>query len=450
MFNAWNYAGLKNKKKALTELDKLKKEESFMPVYHQQRAMLLDFMGDNREAQKEYDIVMKDRDNDLSVRLLEIIANFYVRSGQKERAQAMMVSTMSHPALEALLAVLRSRVFSEDEKNTQPILSSVRIGAAEAMFAVVSSFKYAEAIDVAHMYTALTIYLNPNYSTAKIMMADIFEAREMYDNANKIYDSIDKNDVGYYPAQIKKARNLVKMENYEAAEILLKSLSEDYDDMQIYMELGDMLRLSGRFVEAVEAYDNAIKRTKNPTNLWVLYYAKGIALERSGQWKEAEKVLFKAYAINKHYLVLNYIGYTWLLQKHNVEKALAFIIDAYNQAPDDASINDSLGFALYNLGYYDKALIYLERAVDMYPSSAIMSSHLGDAYWFAGRKNEAKFQWQHALTLKDDSGELDVKLTKLKIKKGIIEEPKLLYNSKHVDKLLKKIKAFSGSTINKI
>ena len=118
------------------------------------------------------------------------------------------------------------------------------------------------------------------------------------------------------------------------------------------------------------------------------------------------------------------------------------IIDAYNQAPFDPSINDSLGFALYNLGYYAMAIPYLERAAELYPSSAVISSHLGDAYWFAHRKNEARFQWKHALSLKDDSGELDIKKTKAKVKNGIAEEPALTYDKEQAEKDLKTIKKF--------
>ena len=102
--------------------------------------------------------------------------------------------------------------------------------------------------------------------------------------------------------------------------------------------------------------------------------------------------MLKAYEIKKHYLILNYLGYSWIKQNNNINKAFSMIVDAYNQAPFDPAINDTLGFALYNLGYYTMALPYLERAVEMFPSSAVITSHLGDAYWFAHRKNEAVFQ----------------------------------------------------------
>jgi tetratricopeptide (TPR) repeat protein len=116
------------------------------------------------------------------------------------------------------------------------------------------------------------------------------------------------------------------------------------------------------------------------------------------------------------------------------------IVDAYNQAPFDPSINDRIGYALYNLGYYAMSLPFLERAVEMYPSSAVISSHLGDAYWYAHRKNEAIFQWKHALKLKDENNELNIDETKEKIENGLKNEPNLTYDKEKIEETIKKIK----------
>lgn len=440
LVNTWNYAGLNKQKEAFAQLDKLKKEEGLSQIYTIQRAMLFDYFGKNREAGEAYDAMLNNKNVEISVRTLELMSNFYIRTGQKEKAVALLNAAINNQNLESMLKALHDKVMNADTENTAPVLSTPQVGAAEALFAVGSTFRYDEAIDVAHMYTALSTYLNPDYSTAKILMADIFETREMFDDANQIYDNINKTDIAYYPAQLKKARNLIKQEDYKGAEILLESLSEDYDDAQIYMELGDILRLNNRLTEAVEYYDKALAKTQNPVSLWVLYYAKGVSLERLGEWKKAEETLMKAYKLKRHYLVLNHLGYTWIRQNQNIDQAFEMIVDAYNQAPFDPSINDSLGFALYNLGYYTMALPYLERAVELYPSSAVISSHLGDAYWFAHRKNEAKFQWQHALSLKDESGELDIEATKDKIKKGIKSEPNLSYDKEKIEKAISRIR----------
>ncbi|MNC94318.1 hypothetical protein D3C83_111420 [compost metagenome] len=45
----------------------------------------------------------------------------------------------------------------------------------------------------------------------------------------------------------------------------------------------------------------------------------------------------------------------------------------------------------------------------------MINDHLGDAYWRAGRRSEARVQWQRALTLKPDEeiiGPLNEKLSR--------------------------------------
>jgi hypothetical protein len=79
------------------------------------------------------------------------------------------------------------------------------------------------------------------------------------------------------------------------------------------------------------------------------------------------------------------------------------------------------------------SLPYLERATEMFPSSAVITSHLGDAYWFAHRKNEAVFQWKHALKLKDDSNELKKEDILNKIENGIKEEPSLTFDKEQIE-----------------
>ena len=41
----------------------------------------------------------------------------------------------------------------------------------------------------------------------------------------------------------------------------------------------------------------------------------------------------------------------------------------------------------------------LERAVELRPADPVINDHLGDAYWRAGRLQEARFQWRRVLLL---------------------------------------------------
>jgi len=55
------------------------------------------------------------------------------------------------------------------------------------------------------------------------------------------------------------------------------------------------------------------------------------------------------------------------------------------------------------------------------PGEATINDHLGDAYWRIGRKLEAKFEWQHALSLKPDKDQEP--LIRRKIEAGLETPP---------------------------
>lgn len=441
LMDAWAYTGQNQPDKALKALKPLQKEPSFKALYHFHAGMINDYFHRNREAQKHYEVIAKEESLEMSFRALQIIANFYVRTGQKDKA----VELVSRYNEEKLLADMLRRLNENVRKansNIAPLIANPNDGVAEALFSIAATLRQGAAgIDLAHMFISMAIYENPDYDLAKLLLADILESREMYADANEVYDTIGKNSEAYYTVQLKKANNLVMLQDYNGAELLLKSLALDNDNYQIFLDLGDILRLRNRPEEAIKYYKQAIKKMPAQDNQhWVLYYALGIAYEQNDEWDKAERAFSKALELSQnHYLVLNYLGYSWIKQGKNVDRAFAMIVSAYNQAPGDGNINDSLGWALYKLGYYGMAVNYLEKAAEIEPSNAVISNHLGDAYWFGDRKNEARFQWEHALKMKDDSGELKRKEVQAKLEDGLHQPPVLKYNPQVIESQIKLI-----------
>ena len=439
---AWAYAGDNKKTEALKMLDTLNKEPSFKALYHFQAGMINDYFNDTPAAQKHYEVIVNDEQLDMSFRALQIICNFYIRKEKKDKAIALVSRYSDEKLLGDMLDKLTQNVKNAHVNNTKPILTDPNIGLAESLFSIAATLHQGDAgIDLAHMFISMSIYANPNYDLAKLMLADILESRDMYTAANEVYDSIPKESETYYSVQLKKANNYITMEDYEAAEILLKSMAYDVETYQVYLDLADVLRMQKKNEEAIKYYKQALKKLdpKDETQ-WPLYYALGIAYEQDGQWNKAEKSFKKALVLSQnHYLVLNYLGYTWIKQNKNIDQAFMMIVSAYNQSPNDGNVMDSLGLALYKLGYYGMAINYLEKAAQTEPSNAIISDHLGDAYWFGKRKNEARFQWKHALTMKDSTGELDISLVKDKLANGLSKAPELSYNKEIIEEQIKLI-----------
>jgi len=190
----------------------------------------------------------------------------------------------------------------------------------------------------------------------------------------------------------------------EAIEVLRK-LAETHGELPIvHSNLGDTLRRLERWEEAANAYDAAIERfATEQSGQWVIYYMRAITHERQGNWDLAEPDFRKALELNPGQPnVLNYLGYSFVEMKINLDEALAMIEQAAAARPDSGHIVDSLGWVLYRLGRYEEAVVHMERAVELMPVDPIINDHLGDVYWAVGRTTEAHFQWHRALSFEPE------------------------------------------------
>lgn len=433
LISAWAYAGMNQPDKALSELAAVSKEPSFRALYNFHAGMINDYFDRTDAARKHYEVIVNEESLEMSFRSLQVITNFDLRNGEKDKAIALAGKYNDEKLMVDMLKKLNDEIKAADPEKTAKIINSPDIGLSEALFSIAATLRQGPSgVDLAHIFISLSIYANPKYDLAKLLLADILESREMYAEANDVYNEIDEKSVAYFSAEVKKAGNYASMHDYENAEILLKSLAlESPNNYQILLDLGDILRMQDKSKEAIKYYEQALAALPSgASQQWVLYYALGVTYERSGNWQKAEENLLKAMEISQNnYLILNYLGYSWLKQGKNIEDAFGMIVDAYNQTPADGHITDSLGWAFYELGMYDQAVEYLEKAAELEPANALINDHLGDAYWQNGRCNEARFQWRHALTLEDDTGEVNKQLVENKIRYGLESIRPLTYNS---------------------
>jgi tetratricopeptide (TPR) repeat protein len=207
-----------------------------------------------------------------------------------------------------------------------------------------------------------------------------------------------------------------QQEKFDQAISRLRTLvAEKPDRIDAALTLADLLRGKERYAEAVQAYDTAIQRLRNiEERHWSVFFGRGIVLERLKQWPKAELDMKKALELSPEQPhVLNYLGYSWIDQGLHLDDGMKMLERATELRPDDGAITDSVGWAFYRLGQYDKAVEWLERAIEQKGDDATIVEHLGDAYWHVGRKREARFQWERALNQKPDKDRLPVIKDKL-------------------------------------
>ena len=236
-----------------------------------------------------------------------------------------------------------------------------------------------------------------------MLVAGILESMDRNDDAIATYGTIKPTSPLYWSARLRIAGNLEALDRDDDAIDLLRVLTtEDPSRPDPLVSLGDLLRSNKRFPESVNAYDRAIEVLGEiDKRHWTILYSRGISLERSRRWDRAEKDFQRALELNPEQpYVLNYLGYSWVDQGINLDRARKMIERAVQLRPNDGYIVDSLGWVLYRLKDFKGAVDKLERAVELRPQDPTINDHLGDAYWRVGRQNEARFQWRHALSLK--------------------------------------------------
>lgn len=427
-FYAWIAAGQGQREEALKALKPLLKDEQLQTIYYMHSGLINDYFNETDAAFEAFNTVVQNENIELSFRSLQIISNFYVRHGQKEQALNLVKKYENENKGVIMLSGLLRQI--EAASEPQKLIDTPQKGLGEALFNTGTAFRQYQN-EIAQVFTILSLHLNPQHDVARVSLADLMETTGQVESACREYVKIDSESPIYFMARLKAASVYMAMDHHEQAIEQLNVLHKEFPaDYQVLFNLGEVNRITGNQDQAIKYYQEALKMMpEGLSSDWTILYAMGISYERNKQWDKAEDVLQQALKISKrHPLVLNYIGYSWLKSNKNPNEALYMIFEAYRQAPEDAYIMDSLGWALFKMGRYNEAVKVLERAAEYLPGNAVICDHLGDAYWQIGRKNEAKFQWKHALSLKDDMEEVDPENVRLKLSGGMEPPAVIPYN----------------------
>ena len=389
---------------ALRRLDKF---NGFAPLEYYQLGLLYDFAGRPDMAEENFKKTL-EATGQLNWRLTDAMANFYERHGRADEADALYQRFIKDNAGSELAESVLTR--KPAELPPPPLINSAEDGLAEALFDLASVVNQPESIDLALLYSRCALQVRPHLPLAQLLLSDVLSAQNKPEESLAILAEIPPSSPYSWSARLRVAADLEMLDRTEEAIAQLKQMSaESPTRAGAEMQLGDLLRGKKRFAEAVEAYDEAIKRlgAAGMPERWSLYYSRGIALERSGQWKPSETDLLHALELKPEQpLVLNYLGYSWIDRGENLQRGLKMIEKAVELRPEDGYIVDSLGWAHYRLGDYSSAVEYLEKAIELVPEDPTINDHLGDAYWQSGRPSEARFQWRRALQFGPEADEV--------------------------------------------
>jgi tetratricopeptide (TPR) repeat protein len=293
---------------------------------------------------------------------------------------------------------------------------NINHGLAELLYLFANFYQNYEQVQISNFYLNLSEYLNPNFLSNKILKIEnliILNNLEESEKELKIIEKLGK-EFNWY-ANLTRLRFLPNNNTEKQINLLENFLkNNEFFKSEKYFELANFLRANKNYTKSIELYEKSIASKKDKRDDdWIYYYNLAISQERAGVWENAEKNFLQALKISpKQPEVLNYLAYSWLEKKINLDKAKEMLVEAVNLSKGRGYILDSLGWAYFLLKDFDKAEEILQTAYEKEPSEAVIYDHYGDVLWTNGKQIQARYVWQNAIKLKNIEQDLKESINK--------------------------------------
>lgn len=337
-----------------------------------------------------------------SLQFSQLLASWQARSGDMAAARATISGAVKAAPELAIAEPGLMDALSTPRAPTP--LHGLALVLTEAAAAVSGETDH----EVGELMVQVALAIEPGMTEAHLLASEIASGRHQWRLAAAELERVPATDPLAPVVQLRLASLYARDDRIGDATRLLTKLSDALPNQpEPLAQLGDTLAGDKRFAEAVQAYDRAVALLPRPGAAdWVLFYARGAALERLHEWPRAQADMNRALELSPDQpIALNFLGYSMADRNQNLNAAQDMIQRALHARPNDGAIVDSMGWVKLRLGDTREALRLLERAAEMEPEDPSITGHLGDAYWTAGRHLEAEDQWRRALVLKPDPDE---------------------------------------------
>lgn len=341
------------------------------------KTVILSLQGENAEAtQLARRLVALHPD---SIDVVVLLAKLLERQGMWQEADREL------HRIEKQLRLARERR-SADQALAQRVIVLTRAGAWEQVVEAIEphlpELEDTNQIDLIFLYAEAQAHLNEK------------------GRALAILSRFEIGSPAGRSAIAKQAEILFRLEDEDRAEQRIADLlaTDSFDDMVRAAEVYQRLE---RYNEAIPILEKALDL--EPESTQAMFWL-GASYERSGRGPEAEMVLQNLIDIDPNFApALNYLGYMWADQGQNLDRALVLVRHAVALEPDNGAYIDSLGWAHFQLGQYDEARGYLERAANLVGEDAVVFEHLGDLYQTLGQIEEARESYERSLDLEAEN-----------------------------------------------
>lgn len=248
---------------------------------------------------------------------------------------------------------------------------------------------------------------------ALLVLSQIAEDRKDFPAALKWLAHVEPGPA-YLSAQVRSAQIMAIGGDLAAARNLLSHLQPEGQREQIQVLVADaqLLRNANRMPEAMVILSKGLERFPEDTGL---LYDYAMLAEKADKLDVMEAALRKIIMLapdNQH--AYNALGYSFAERNIHLQEAFTLIEKALQLAPEDPFIMDSMGWVQFRLGRIQEAEDFLRRAYAVRPDVEI-GVHLGEVLWVKGEKDDAQKLWREAIQKDPQNDLLKSTLARLRI-----------------------------------
>ena len=301
-------------------------------------------------------------------------------------------------------ALLEHKQYQESRMQFQHLLKK-RPENPELAFAIALLSIQLGELDRAETELKQTLSVGKKDSaTVHYYLAQLHEAKKNDTAAMQEYSQVKEGEY-VFPSRIRMTYLLVKVGKVdEAREMLQKTTAKDNQQRaQLILTEGQILRDMKKYDLAAKVLNKGLETL--PNNPDILYEAAMVA-DKMGKRDLFESFIRKLIKVApEHAHAYNAFGYSLLERNERLPEAMQLLERAYQLAPDDPAIMDSMGWGYYRLGNLPKSLEFMRKAYAAFPDPEV-AAHLGEVLWHSGAKDEAKKIWQESIKNNPDNAVL--------------------------------------------
>ena len=361
--------------------------------------------------------VVSPQDGDYS-RYIFFYISYLIQN--KRYAEVKKIAENIDPISSGLLTLqLKRWIEDADFKKINNFFSCENEGdlLGEFFFLIANLYSSGETFKKSNFYLQISNYLNSKFYFNQSLIAENYYLNQNYDLARKVLQRIDKSDEIYNWYRIKKIGQIIEEESgdkksLEFVEVNFNKIKSP--NLKILYDMGNIYKKFKKYEKSITYYSLVLSEIDNTSITYAdILYRRGGSYERIGNFDLSDSDLKKSLEIYpEEPFVLNYLAYSWLERKFNIEEAIDMLNRAYEQEKDNPYIIDSVGWGYYLIGDYVNAEKYLIQAVQLMPDDPIVNDHYGDILWMLDRKLQANYFWKNVLKLEKTEEKMKKKIQK--------------------------------------